>query len=346
MPMRPRQLSEIAQEIDGEFLGPADPLITGLAGLDSAGDGDLSFIRDRKKLAGLSGTHLGGLLIGPGMETDIPAIRVADPFLAFAGLLKAAAPDPDLVWPPEVHATAVIHPEAEVDPSVAVGPYCVIGPACRIGAGTRLGAHVVLGHNVQVGRDCLFHPRVTVACDTVIGDEVICQAGCIIGTDGFGFLPGPEGLVKIPQVGRVVIGDRVEIGSGTCIDRATTGETVIGSGTKIDNQVQIAHNVKIGNHCAVSAQTGISGSSELGNGVTLGGGVGIGDHLKVGDGARIGGRSGLIKDVPPGATQFGYPALDFKESFRIIAAVRRLPELIRRVARLEKNSSGPKAEKE
>jgi len=169
-----------------------------------------------------------------------------------------------------------------------------------------------------------------------VGNRVILHSGVSIGTDGFGFLPGKQGLKKIPQVGIAVVEDDVEIGSNSCVDRATTGRTVIGQGTKLDNLVQVAHNVQLGSHCVLSGQSGVAGSTTIGNAVAVGGNVSVGDHLTVGDGAKLAGKSGVIRDVPAGATQFGYPAIDFNESFRLFGALRKLPELIRRVRNLEK----------
>ncbi len=211
------------------------------------------------------------------------------------------------------------------------------GPAgTAIGAGTRIGANVSLGPDCSIGGDCLIYPQVTVREGSVLGNRVILHAGCAIGTDGFGYVPGDHGPHKVPQVGIVVLEDDVEIGAGSCVDRATTGKTLIGAGTKIDNQVQVGHNVMVGRACAMSAQTGISGSCVLEDGVTLGGQVGVGDHLRIGKGAKVAGKSGVIRDVPAGESVFGYPALEFQEGFRLVGALRRLPELLRRVTKLER----------
>ncbi|MBE0567715.1 MAG: UDP-3-O-(3-hydroxymyristoyl)glucosamine N-acyltransferase, partial [Krumholzibacteria bacterium] len=275
-------------------------------------------------------------IIGPGMTADRPAVRHEQPYAAFARVLALSLPDLDRVFPPGIHPTAVVDATADVAQAASVGPYCVVGAGTTLGAGTRLGAHVVLGPDVSVGRECQLYPHVTVREGCRVGDEVILHAGVVVGTEGFGYLPGPGGLLRIPQVGTVVIGDRVEVGALSCIDRATTGATVIGEGTKIDNQVQIGHNVRVGRHCALSAQTGISGSSVLGDRVVAGGQVGIGDHVTIGDGVRIAGKSGIAKDVPAGQSVFGYPALEAAEAFRVVGALRKLPDLVRRVAGLER----------
>ncbi len=340
--MRALNLSEIAEQLGGELVGDRDPLIEGVAGIEEAEPGDLTFVAQPRLLKALAHSRASGVIIGPGMETDLPAIRVENPYLAFCGFLEHFLADPDRVFPPGIHPTAVVDPEAEVTAAASVGPYSVIGPGTVLGAGTRIGAHVSLGPDVTVGKDCLIYSRVTVREGTVMGDRVIVHSGCTLGSDGFGYITTSSGLRKVPQVGIVVLEDDVEIGAGSCVDRATMGKTLIGAGTKVDNQVQVGHNVRIGRSCAISAQCGISGSCVLEDQVTLGGQVGVADHLRIGRGALVAGKSGLIRDVPAGASMFGYPALEFREGFRLVGALRKLPELLRRVTRLEQDgpSSG------
>ena len=339
--MKALRLSEVADLLDGELIGTEDPLITGAAGIEHAGSGDLTFL-SRKKLGGaLAASDAAAVIVGNDQDVDRPAIRVSDPYGAFALFLQRLLPDRDRVFPPGVHATAVIDPSAEVAEAVAIGPYCVIGPGTTVGTGSRLGAHVILGSDVTVGRDCLLHSRSTVREGCLLGDRVILHTGVVIGSDGFGYLTDSGGVRKIPQVGLVEVQDDVEIGAGSCVDRAPTGRTVVGAESKIDNLVQIGHNVIIGKMCALSAQTGIAGSCTLDDGVITGGQVGIGDHLKIGAGVKIGGQSGITKDIPAGNVMFGYPALESAESFRMYSALRKLPELLRRVRRLEKDSGEP-----
>ncbi len=333
--MTGRTLGDIALELGGELLGPGEMTITGYGGLEDAGPGELSFVNSSALADAAGQSKAGALLVPPGFAPDRPAVRVDDPHGAFVRLLAEIAPDPDLLFPPGVHPTAVISPDADVAAAVSIGPFCVIGPGVRLGVGTRLGAHVVLERDVRLGADCLVYSRVTVRYGCLLGDRVILHPGAVIGSDGFGYLPGPSGMTKIPQVGIVVLEDDVEVGAGSCIDRAKAGRTVVGTGTKIDNLVQIGHNVKIGAHCALSAQVGIAGTVVLGEGVFAGGQVGIGDHLEVGPGAKLAGKSGIWRDVPAGETVFGYPALNIKEAFRITSAVRRLPDLIKRWRTLE-----------
>jgi len=324
----------------GELIGTEDPVITGVASIDHAGPGDLTFLAHKKFRRALADSGATAVIVGPDQDVDRPAIRVGDPFGAFASFLERLLPDRDRVFPPGIHSTAVIDPSAEVNSAAAIGPYCVIGPGTVVGSGSRLGAHVILGSDIAVGRDCLLYSGTIVREGSLLGDRVILHAGVVIGSDGFGYLPASGGVRKIPQVGVVEIQDDVEIGAGSCVDRATTGRTLVGAGSKIDNLVQIGHNVTIGRMCALSAQTGIGGSSTLAEGVTTGGQVGIGDHRRIGAGVKIGGQSGITNDIPAGQTVFGYPALELVESFRLFAALRKLPELLRRVSRLENDSGG------
>ncbi|MBK8166061.1 MAG: UDP-3-O-(3-hydroxymyristoyl)glucosamine N-acyltransferase [bacterium] len=339
------RLSEVAALVGGRLLGEEDPVLTGAASLAEAGPGDLSFVADARRAPEARVSAAGALLVPPGLDLARPAIEVERPYEAFARFLARLATDPDRLYPPGVHPTAVIDPGAAVD-AAAVGPYCVVGPGAVVGAGARLGAHVVIGCDAMVGRDCVLHAHVVVREGCRLGDRVIVHAGTVIGADGFGYLAGPRGQAKIPQVGIVEVGDDVELGALVTIDRATTGRTVIGAGSKLDNQVHVAHNVRIGRGCALSAQTGIAGSCVLGDGVITGGQVGIADHLVIGDGARIGAQAGVIKDVAAGATVFGYPALDFQESFRITAALRRLPAALGRLRALEGRADGGPSKRE
>lgn len=334
--MQPVRLRDLAEQLEAELIGDGEVLVSGVAGLEHAGAGDITFLARAGLSARLEACNAVAVIVGPGLEPDRPALRVDDPYRTFARLLAAQATPLDRIFPPGIHPTAVVHPDAELGEGVAAGPYSVIGAGCHVGAGTRLGAHVVLEPDVVVGREGILYPHVVVRERCRIGDRTILHPGCVIGADGFGYLPGPEGLEKVPQVGIVVLGDDVELGAGTCIDRATTGTTVIDSGTKLDNMVQVGHNVRIGKHGVFSAQTGISGSCVVGDGVSMGGQVGIGDHITVGNGAKVGAKSGLHKDVPEGGVVFGYPALDIRESHRIAAALRKLPDLIRRVSQLER----------
>jgi UDP-3-O-[3-hydroxymyristoyl] glucosamine N-acyltransferase len=216
-----------------------------------------------------------------------------------------------------------VHPTARLESGVTIDPGAVIGPRAEIGAGTVIAAGAVVGPNVHIGRDCAIGAGVSII-HALIGDRVIIHPGCRIGQDGFGYLMGAAGHVKIPQIGRVIIQDDVEIGANTTIDRGAMSDTVIGEGTKIDNLVQIAHNVLIGRHCVLASQTGISGSAVIGDNVMTGGQVGIADHVTIGAGAALGAKAGVMHDVPPGARWVGAPAKPVKQFFREVAALERL----------------------
>jgi UDP-3-O-[3-hydroxymyristoyl] glucosamine N-acyltransferase len=240
---------------------------------------------------------------------------------------------------PGVSPDAVVAPGAVLGRDVSIGPLAVVGAGCRLEEGVVLMPGVVLGEHVTIGAGTVLHPRVVVYPGCVIGARVLIHAGAVIGSDGFGFGEEEGGRAKIPQVGIVRIGDDVEIGAGTTIDRATFGETVIGRGCRLDNLVQVGHNVVIGEGSVIVAQSGIAGSTRLGRSVIMAGQSGAAGHLKLGDGAIVGAKSALLADLAPGAFVIGHPAVDHREWKRAQAAWRRLPELLRRVQRLESASA-------
>ncbi len=329
------RLSELAAGLGLTCEGGHDPLITGVSGIENAGPGDLTFVASRRFESYLEGTRAAAVILKEGVSCPVPCLRAADPQAAFAALLGRFAPSRERVFPPGVHPTAVVDPTAVLGAGAAVGPYAVIGAGARIGDGCALGAHVVVGPDVTLGAGCTLYPHVTLREGCVLGAGVILHAGAVVGSDGFGYVPGPDGLVKIPQVGSVILEDGVEIGANCCIDRAQTDATRIGAGTKIDNLVQVGHNVTVGRACALSAQVGLSGSCRLGDGVVMGGQVGCADHITLGDRVRVGAQSGLDRDVPDGQSVFGYPAVEHRLAFRLVALVRKLPEIVQRLKRLE-----------
>ncbi len=333
--MQPVRLSKLAAEVGCEWEGEEDPLITGAAGIEAAAPGDITFVADKRHRQHLADTRAAAVILEPGTECRIPVLRADTPYAVFTRVLARFASPRERSFPPGIHPTAVVDPTAEVGEGVSLGPYCVVGAGAKIGSGSALGAHVVVGPDVIMGEGCLIYPQVTLREGCMVGRGVILHSGAVIGSDGFGYLPEPNGLRKIPQIGIVVLEDDVEIGANSCVDRATTGRTVVGAGTKIDNQVQVAHNVTIGKNCAISAQTGISGSCRIGEQVTCGGKVGVGDHISIGDGAKLAGGAGIINDVPAGSTMFWYPAFELKQAFRMLAMIKRIPELLDRLRRLE-----------
>lgn len=337
--MTPVRLSELAAALGLPREGEADPELTGAAGIADAGPGDITFVGQRRFERYLAATRAGAVILRPGVPSPRPCLRAADPQAAFAAVLARFATPRERIFPPGVHPTAVVDPAATVGAGVSIGPYAVVGAGAILGDGCALGAHAVVMPDAVVGPRSTLYPHAVVREGCRLGAEVILHAGSVVGSDGFGYAPGPGGLLKIPQIGRAVLGDRVEIGANACVDRAQTAETVIGEGTKIDNLVQIGHNVRIGRDCALSAQVGISGSSSLGDRAVLGGQVGVADHLTLGNDVKIGAQSGLDRDVPDGSLLFGTPAVEHKRAFRLIALLHRLPELFDRVKRLETGGS-------
>ncbi|MCB1492296.1 MAG: UDP-3-O-(3-hydroxymyristoyl)glucosamine N-acyltransferase [Rhodobiaceae bacterium] len=326
---------EIAGWVDGTVAPGGDPerVVTGVAPLERAGSGDLTFFDNPKYRAMLETTQAGVCLASPRAASSVPeavtVISVADPYRAYASVLIRLFPDAisNFFYDRAASdpALATIHPDARLEEDVIVEPGAVIGAGAEIGRGSRIGANAVIGADVRIGRDTLISGNVTIQA-ALIGDRVIVHSGTAIGQDGFGFSMGPAGHLKVPQIGRVVIQDDVEIGANCTVDRGANRDTIIGEGTKIDNLCQIAHNVVIGRHCVIVAQTGISGSATIGNFVALGGQVGVIGHVTIGDGAQIAATSNVKDDVPPGGRWGGTPAKPVRQWFREVTALRRLAE--------------------
>ena len=327
-------LAEIAALTKAVLVDPAqgDRKIRGLASLDEAGPMHLAFFDNLKYVDELSATKAGACLVSPRFEGRVPAhvavLRATQPFRTFVNLAREW--HADALRPQTWFDTAGIAPSAIIDPSahledgVIVDPLAVIGPRVEIGAGTVIGAGAVIGADVKIGRDCNVGARTAIQF-ALIGNNVLIHPGCNIGQDGYGFIFfGPEGHLKVPQTGRVLLQNNVEVGAGTCIDRGSLRDTVIGEGTKIDNQVQIGHNVTIGRHCLLAAQIGLAGSLTIGDNVALGAKVGINNHLKIGDGAQVTAMSAVKDDIPPNGRWGGHFAKPTKQWFREIIAVERL----------------------
>ena len=326
-------LAELAALTGATLSDPAQAsrVIKGAGALDRAGPTQLTFCEHKKYLPTLQAAHAGACLVNEKLAPSVPhhvaVLLVKDPYRAFVTALREFHKDslrPSSPYEsPGIAPSAVIHPTAELEDGVIVDPLAVIGPDAEIGSGTVIGANAVIGANVRIGRDCSIGSGATILF-ALIGNDVIVHPGCRIGQDGFGYLPGAKGHLKIPQAGRVVIQNGVEIGAGTTIDRGALNDTVIGEGSKIDNLVQIGHNVTIGRHCIVVSQSGIAGSSTLGDGVVLGARIGVSDHATIGEGAQIAARSSVVGDVPPGVVWGGSPAKPIKQFFRELFAVERL----------------------
>ncbi len=311
--------------------GAADRRISGLGPLDRAGPNELSFMQSPKYASQFAVTRAGICLttekFAANAPTHVAVLVTPAPYRAFVTvaqkLYPGAARPSSLFEAKGIAAGAMVHPSARLESGVTIDPAAVIGPRAEIGAGTVIGPTAVIGPEVRIGRDCVIGAGATII-HALIGDRVIIHAGVRIGQDGFGYLLGAGGHGKVPQVGRVIIQDRVEIGANTTIDRGAIRDTVIGEGTKIDNLVQIAHNVEIGRHCVLAAHTGIAGSCTIGDYVMMGGRVGITDNITIGSGAMLAAGSGVMSNVPAGAKWGGAPAQPAREWLKENAALRRL----------------------
>jgi len=327
-------ISHIAKLVEGQIIGDGNVSITGVAAADNAGMGDLTFAEKEKYFAAAEKSLATAILVPAGFtSSEKILIQVKDPRVALAKVLPLFHPveSPD----PGIHPSSVVHPTALIDPSAHVGPHCIIEAGVKIGARTVLMGNTTIGRNSQIGDDSCFHPGVVIYAKGQIGNRVTIHAGTVIGSDGYGYVFHQGRHLKMPQIGHVVIGDDVEIGANTAIDRGALGATTIGRGTKIDNLVHIAHNVVIGDHCLVMGQVGFAGSTRLGNYVVVASQSGIAGHLNIGNQATIGAKSGVMRDIPDGETVLGYPAAPDKQAKRQWIAVARLPEMMRRVTALE-----------
>lgn len=327
-------LAQLAAELGGTLVGDAAVLITGAAGYDTAGAGDVTYIMDAGRLATAEASPAAALIAPAGTVSAKPLILVAEPRGAFGRAL--ALFDWRRVPAAGAHPLAHVAATATVHPTASIGAHAAVGEDAIIGEGAVLYPHAVVGDEVGIGARTVLHANVTIYPHCTLGADVIVHAGTVIGSDGLGFVPGADGWQKIPHVGTVLIEDNVEIGANVAIDRGTTGPTVIGRGTKIDNLVHIAHNVRIGAGCMIVAQVGIAGSSTLEDGVIIAGQAGVSDHRHVGAGVRIAVRAGITRDVPPGATYSGHPAQPHADQLKMEATLRRLPDLAEKVKRLEK----------
>jgi UDP-3-O-[3-hydroxymyristoyl] glucosamine N-acyltransferase len=337
------RLGDLASQLGVVLEGNPDQEVTGVASLDAASADDLVFVRAASFASRLDASPARAVVAPVGLEVGgRSALRSDDPSRDFYRAARILVPEPTA--PPGIHPTAVVAPDAVVDPSASIGATCVVGPRAEVGPRTVLHPGVVLYDAVRVGADCVLHARCVIAAASVLGDRVVLQPGVVIGGDGFGYV-GQEGggLAKIHNVGRVWLEDDVEIGANSTVDRGTLGDTRIGRGTKIDNLVQIGHNCTIGERCIIVSQAGIAGSTALEPGVVLLAQAGIAGHKRIGANAFIGPQSGVHKDVPPGARVLGSPQRLERAFHREMAALSRLPDLLRRVRALERGDrdAGP-----
>lgn len=332
-------LAELAGGIGGRLEGDGRVLISGVAPIDSAAEGDITFVANPGYAKFIETTKASALILDEELPAaDKPCIRHQNPYLAFALCLDILYPAARQVEP-GVHESSVIDPAAEIESSAGIGPLCHVCNGAQIGADTQLISSVYVGREATIGKNCLIYPGVRIMDGCRIGDNVIVHSSTVIGSDGFGFAEHDKGIKKVKQVGWVEIDDEVEIGSNCSIDRGALGPTRIGRGTKIDNLVQVAHNVQIGAYSILVAQVGVAGSTKIGNGVVLAGQVGVVGHLNIGDGVKVGAQSGVAHSVEAGKIVFGSPARDIGLARRIEAATSRLPELLKRVRQIEKKLS-------
>lgn len=338
-------LQDLAHQVGGTVEGDGRLVLQGVAGLEDAEPGQISFLADSKYGAAMAATRASAVIVAEDWQGSAPCalLRVAQPNEAFTKVYVLFAPPP-VEFAPGVHPTAIVADGVTLGNGVSIGPYCVIRPGARIGDRTVLCAHCYVGDRSCIGKDGLIHPFVSLREDVQVGDRAIIHNGTVIGSDGYGFVPEIKGgtlvIRKIPQAGSVQIGNDVEIGANVTIDRARFGRTRIGNSVKIDNLVHVAHNVVVGDCTGLVAQVGISGSTRIGSRVVVWGQAGIAGHLTIGDGAQIGARSGVTKDVAAGVHVSGYPAMPHDKARRTHASIMRLPELKQRVEGLEQRLAG------
>lgn len=331
-------VSDLSRLVKGEVTGDGSRVIRGVAPLDAAGPDHLSFVANGRYLSYVQGTAAGAVLLPRAMECTLPdgvaELRVDDPHAALAVVLPVLYPEESPA--PGIHPTAAVAEGVELGEGVTVGPHAAIGRGARIGDGCRIGASTVVGEGCVLGAGTILHPHVTLYPGVRAGERCVVHSGARLGADGFGYVLVEGRQRKVPQVGGCRLGDDVEVGANTTIDRGSIGDTVVGDGTKIDNLVQIGHNCRIGRHVVIISQVGISGSTTVGDYAVIGGQAGVRGHIRIGSAARVGGQAGVTGDVPDGETVSGYPARPHREAMRAQAALFRLPELVRTIRRLER----------
>jgi len=330
------KLKALAERLGCELRGDGDVVIEGVGPIENAAAGQVAFVANPKYMRYLAETEASAVILArDAADVEIPSLRTDDPYTAFADAVEIFyRPVPEWTG---VHPTAQIDESAQIGADASVGAYTVIGAGVRIGSGAKIGPHVVIYPEVQIGDRLVAYSQVTIRERTKIGQGVILHAGAVIGSDGFGYAPGRDGSNrKIRQAGNVILEDDVEVGANATVDRAAIGSTIVRRGAKIDNLVMVAHGCDVGEDSMIAAQVGLSGSTRLGRFVRLGGQVGTAGHMTIGDGAQVAAQSGVPSSVPAGRIVGGYPATDIGKWRRASVAVLRLPELLRRVRRLEK----------
>ncbi|HUL45343.1 MAG TPA: UDP-3-O-(3-hydroxymyristoyl)glucosamine N-acyltransferase [Bacteroidota bacterium] len=338
------RLSEIAKFVSGNLSGDSETTITGVAKIEEAGEGEITFLAHPRYRKYLLTTAASAVLIGRDADIDqtslraksLAMIRVDDPYKSFLSLVDLFYPPPARTLP-GIHRTSVLASSARIDPTAFIGPCVVVGERASVGAGTVLHAGTIIEDDVLIGNNCILYANVVVRERCRVGSRVVIHPGTVLGSDGFGFTQNADGSYdKIPQRGIVVIEDDVEIGANCTIDRATIGETLIKRGAKLDNLIQIAHNVVIGEHTAIAAQAGISGSTKVGDYCQIAGQAGLTGHIQIADHTTIGAQSGVPKSIKePGKVYMGYPAREIRQTWKIEAMLEQLPDLLQRLRTLE-----------
>lgn len=326
-------VAELAAVCGGRVFGDGERVIRGARALERAGPEDASFVVDAKAERRARASNAGVLLVRSAAgHPDRTVVECADPAGAFIDVLRAFFPP--RATRPGVHPTAVIAAGARVDESAEIGPFVVVGEGSVVGAGAIVEAHVVIGRRCRVGAGAFLHPHVVLYDEVLLGERVEVHSGAVLGADGFGYVPGPTGIRKVPQVGNVEVGADAEIGANTCIDRAALETTRVGAGTKLDDLVMVGHNCEIGRHAFICGQAGIAGSTTIGDGVVLGGQAGVAGHIAIGRGAKVNAQSGVNTNVPDGESIQGSPHMGFRDYQKSYVEFRRLPETARLVRKL------------
>ena len=330
-----KTLQELAKVVGGTVVGNPQIVIKGVAGIKEAKPGEITFIANPKYVSLLPHSRASAVIMPEqAKEIHISSIRSTNPYLAFAKLLHLFC-DKQYIST-GIHPQACIDPSADIGENVSIHAFAVIGKNVRIGKNVQIYSGVFIGDYCQIKEETIIYPNVTIYHHCMIGSKVIIHAGSVVGSDGFGYAWDGKTHYKIPQIGKVIIEDEVEIGAETAIDRGTIKDTIIKWGTKIDNLVQIAHNVEIGESSILVSQSGIAGSVKLGKGVILGGQAAVAGHITIGDHTKIAGKSAITKDVPPNSVMGGTMARPIQEWRKSVACVRRLPTLYKKISSLQK----------
>lgn len=330
-----KTLKQLAEIVGGTIIGNHDIMIKGVGSVMEAEEGTITFAETAELHKEAEKSGAAAVIVPMTISQSTRAlIQVEHPRLAYAQIAHEFAPHPLVTG--FIHPTCMIDPDAIVREEVSIHPYVVIDAGARVGQRTIIGPGVYVGKDVEIGEDCEIHANVVLEYGTKIGHRVIIHAGTVLGSDGYGFVSTREGHFKVPQLGNVIVEDDVEIGANVTVDRGAIGPTRIGRGTKIDNLVHLAHNVEIGEECLIVAQSGVAGSTKMGRRITMAGQTGIFGHVRVGDNVTLAARSVITNNVESGEFLSGFPAIDHNLDYRIKAAQRRLPDLLKQVRELEK----------